>query len=152
MHGTVGVRKLLGGLAYFVPRLKKIWADAAYHGRELAEWCQQQGAGWELEVIERAPGKHGFSIQSKRWVVERCYAWLNRSRRLAKHSSLSPPHASCSAGAPLWAPLANMTQGDRKAAIDSALAGMACTGRFIRPTSYHCSGGAPCDYGRRSAS
>jgi len=41
VHDTVGARKLLAGLAYFVPRLKKIWADAAYRGKELAEWCQQ---------------------------------------------------------------------------------------------------------------
>jgi putative transposase len=32
VHDTVGARKVLGGLAYFVPRLKKIWADAALPG------------------------------------------------------------------------------------------------------------------------
>jgi putative transposase len=40
VHDTVGARKVLGGLAYFVPRLKRIWADAAYRGQELAEWCK----------------------------------------------------------------------------------------------------------------
>ncbi len=35
-----GARRLLGGLAYFVPRLKKIWADAAYRTRS---W--RSGAG-----------------------------------------------------------------------------------------------------------
>jgi putative transposase len=74
----------LGGLAYFVPRLTKIWADAAYRGKELADWCQQQGDGWELEVVERTPGTRGFSIQPRRWVVERSFAWLSRNRRLAK--------------------------------------------------------------------
>ncbi len=54
VHDTVGARKLLGGLAFFVPRLRKIWADAAYRGKELAEWCQQQGLGWELEIVARA--------------------------------------------------------------------------------------------------
>src|SRR6478735_6618301 len=34
VHDTVGARKLLGGLAFFVPRLKKIWADAAYRGKD----------------------------------------------------------------------------------------------------------------------
>jgi putative transposase len=84
MHDTVGARKLLGGLAFFVPRLKKIWADAAYRGKELADWCQQQGNGWDLEVVEREPGTHGFSIPPRRWVVERSFAWLTRNRRLAK--------------------------------------------------------------------
>jgi putative transposase len=84
VHDTVGARKLLGGLAYFVPRLKKIWADAAYRGKELADWCQQQGEGWDLEVVERAAGTHGFQLLPRRWVVERSLAWLSRNRRLAK--------------------------------------------------------------------
>jgi len=78
-----GARKLLAGLAPLVPRLQKIWADAAYRGKELAEWCKQQG-GWDLEVVEREPGTRGFSVQPRRWVVERCFAWLIRNRRLAK--------------------------------------------------------------------
>jgi putative transposase len=36
IHDTLGACKLLGGLAYFVPRLKTIWADAAYRGDALA--------------------------------------------------------------------------------------------------------------------
>lgn len=84
VHETVGARKLLGGLAYFVPWLKKIWADAAYRGKELAAWCQQQGNGWDLEVVDREPGTCGCSIQSRRWTVERSFAWLIRNRRLAK--------------------------------------------------------------------
>ena len=87
VHDTIGARKLLSGLACFVPRLKKIWADAAYRGKELAAWCrkgQQQGHGWELEIVERAAVTRGFTIQPRRWVVERCFAWLLRNRRLAK--------------------------------------------------------------------
>ena len=84
MHDTIGARKPLGGLAFFVPRLKKIWADAAYRGKELADWCQQQGNGWDLEVVEREPGTHGFRMPPRRWVVERSFAWLTRNRRLAK--------------------------------------------------------------------
>jgi putative transposase len=84
VQDSVGARRLLGGLAYFVPRLTKIWADAAYRGKELANWCQQQGDGWDLEVVEREPGTRGFSVQPRRWVVERCFAWLSRNRRMAK--------------------------------------------------------------------
>jgi putative transposase len=61
-----GARKLLGGLAYFVPRLKTIWADAAYRGKELADWCRQQSAGWELEIVAREPGIRGFTVQPRR--------------------------------------------------------------------------------------
>jgi transposase len=84
MSDPQGARKLLGGVAYFVPRLKRIWADAAYRGNELADWCERQGDGWDLEVVERAPGTRGFNVQPRRWVVERSFAWLSRNRRLAK--------------------------------------------------------------------
>jgi len=80
---TRWARKLLGGLAPLVPRLQKIWADAAYRGKELAEWYQQQG-GWDLEVVKRTPGVRGFSVQPRGWVVERCFAWLIRNRRMVK--------------------------------------------------------------------
>lgn len=84
MRDTQGARRLLGGLAYFVPRLKKIWADAAYRGKELADWRRQQGDGWELEIAEREPGARGFRLLPRRWVVERSFAWISRNRRLAK--------------------------------------------------------------------
>ncbi len=79
-----GARRLLGGLAYFVPRLKKIWADAAYRGKELANWCHEQGDGWDLEIVVREPGTRGFRLLPRRWIVERSLAWLSRNRRLAK--------------------------------------------------------------------
>jgi len=84
VHATLGARKLLCGLAFLVPRFKKIWADAAYHGEDLVAWCRQQSDGWELEIVEREVGSRGFSVQPRRWVVKRSFAWLNRSRRLAK--------------------------------------------------------------------
>jgi len=83
VHDTKGARCLLAGLAFFVPQLKKIWADAAYRGQELAEWCQITGS-WELEVVERTPGTRGFSVVPRRWVVERAFSWISRNRRLSK--------------------------------------------------------------------
>jgi len=49
----------------------------------LADWCKQQG-GWELEIVERELGTHGFQVQPRSWIVERSFAWLSRNRRLAK--------------------------------------------------------------------
>ena len=83
LHDTKGARCLLAGLKYFVPRLKKIWADAAYRGPELAAWCQATGE-WELEVVERAPGTRGWSRVPRRWVVERTFSWISRNRRMSK--------------------------------------------------------------------
>lgn len=70
-------------LAPLHPRLKKIWADAAYRGQELADWCQTEG-GWDLEVVERTPGIRGFSVVPRRWVVERTLSWISRNRRMSK--------------------------------------------------------------------
>ena len=39
---------------------------------------------WILQVVSAAPGQKGFVIQRKRWIVERTFGWLNRSRRLSK--------------------------------------------------------------------
>jgi putative transposase len=47
VHDTYGAHCLLAGLKYFVPRLKTIWADQAYQGQHLADWCQATG-GWKL--------------------------------------------------------------------------------------------------------
>ena len=67
----------------FLPRLKKIWADGAYSGEELARWCEQRG-GWKLEIVERDREAEGFEVLPKRWIVERTFSWLIRNRRLSK--------------------------------------------------------------------
>ncbi len=82
-HDIRGARCLLAGLKFFVPRLKKIWADAAYRGQDLATWCQATGE-WELEVVERTPGTRGFSVVPRRRVVERTFSWISRHRRMSK--------------------------------------------------------------------
>lgn len=83
MHDTRGARCLLAGLKYFVPRLTKIWADAAYRGQERATWYKNEG-DWTLEGVERSPGTRGFSVVPRRWVVERTFSWISRNRRLSK--------------------------------------------------------------------
>jgi putative transposase len=83
VHDTAGARDLLIGLNDFVPRLTKIWADQAYQGQELADWCRATG-GWELEVVKRTPGERGWRQQPRRWIVERTFSWLSRNRRMSK--------------------------------------------------------------------
>lgn len=68
-------------------RLKKIWADASYRG-ELIEWLHElrHDRGHrriELEIVAKADGAR-FMVLPKRWIVERTFAWLGRSRRLSK--------------------------------------------------------------------
>jgi putative transposase len=64
--------------------LKKIWADGAYTGEKLADWCEERG-GWELEIVERSSADtRGFTVLPHRWIVERTLGWLMRNRRLSK--------------------------------------------------------------------
>lgn len=88
MRDTQGARRLLAGLKSFVPRLKKIWVDAAYRGQELADWCHAQG-DWDLEVVVRTPGVRGFAALPKRWIVERTYSPLEE-RRDASRAPFEP--------------------------------------------------------------
>ncbi len=82
-----GARELLLALNEKHWRLKKIWADASYRG-ELIEWLHnlRQGRGHrriELEIVAKAHGSQ-FVVLPKRWIVERTFGWLGRSRRLSK--------------------------------------------------------------------
>src|SRR5258705_7523861 len=38
---------------------------------------------WKLEIVKR-PDAIGFEVLSKRWIVERTFAWISRNRRLAR--------------------------------------------------------------------
>ena len=40
--------------------------------------------GLRLELVKHTAAKRGFVLLPKRWLVERCFAWASRFRRLAK--------------------------------------------------------------------
>ena len=82
-----GAKELLKPLAEKHWRLKKIWADGSYRG-ELVEWVRKLRIGRgrrriHLEIVEK-PADGSFAVLPKRWIVERTFAWLGRSRRLSK--------------------------------------------------------------------
>ena len=81
-HDRVGARWLLSGGKLLLPRLKKIWADGAYSGDPLSQWCQQEG-GWELEIVERDKEVCGFEVIPKRWIVERTISWIGQNCRMS---------------------------------------------------------------------
>jgi putative transposase len=76
-----------------------MWADMGYQGKDLKNNIIKQHA-IDLEIIKKPQKRfwvhqdtpiellpkpeEGFKIQPKRWVVERTFAWLGRSRRLSK--------------------------------------------------------------------
>jgi putative transposase len=63
------------------PRLRKIWADAAYRGCFVTRAAR---LGIDVEIILRSDAQQGFEVQPRRWVVERTFGWLNHYRRLSK--------------------------------------------------------------------
>lgn len=90
---------LLEKTAPLFPTIQKLWTDSAYNGRFLS-WSKKSLPNWNIEMVKHwwsglrgvwlAPGQKpptiptGFHVLPRRWVVERTFAWLNHSRRLAK--------------------------------------------------------------------
>ncbi len=78
------------------PRLETVWADSKYHNYDLYEWLgARPELGWYVEVVSRPAGAKGFVVLSKRWVVERTFAWLGRSRRLSKDYERRTESSEC---------------------------------------------------------
>jgi transposase len=61
------------------PFIEQAFADTAYVADRVAEATRIA-----IEIVRKPPGQVGFAVHPRRWVVERCFAWLNRNRRLAK--------------------------------------------------------------------
>lgn len=86
--GSAGEQDWQGGLqlgraaALALPTVRTVWADRAYWG--FFADVARRDFGWELVIVGRPPGLKGFVPQPRRWVVERAFAWLGRSRRLSK--------------------------------------------------------------------
>lgn len=71
---------------------KKIFGDQGYSGSSMKERIRRYGI--ELETVKRRE-KAGFTLEARRWIVERTFAWLGKFRRLSKdyeqmsHTSMS---------------------------------------------------------------
>jgi putative transposase len=77
-----GGAMLLAMAAANYPTPLLVWADSAYKGEAMDKASHQTGIA--VEIKEREAGIKGFVPVRKRWVVERTFGWLNRSRRLSK--------------------------------------------------------------------
>jgi putative transposase len=66
-----------------LPRLAVVYADSQYR----AECLYDEVFAWSpfrLHVVSRPADQVGWVKLPQRWVVERTFAWLGRSRRLSK--------------------------------------------------------------------
>ncbi len=77
-----GAKLVLAKLVGRYPRLWLLWADGGYTGT-LLTWALVT-VGVVIEIVAKPEGSKGFSVLPKRWIVERTFAWLGRSRRLSK--------------------------------------------------------------------
>lgn len=75
-------RTMLPPLRETCRKLKLVWADGSYTGY-LVDWAAQT-LDLALQVVKRSDDTSGFTVLPRRWVIERSFAWLMRSRRLAR--------------------------------------------------------------------
>nr|WP_303652680.1 IS5 family transposase [Paludisphaera mucosa] len=81
VQDRAGGPPLMDRLREAVKRLKVVWGDSHFdtaltHGRIM--WA------WVGVAVRKLAGQVGFVVQPKRWIVERTFGWLGRSRRLSK--------------------------------------------------------------------
>jgi putative transposase len=72
-----------------LPRLRVVYADSQYRAGCLQEEVFEL-APFRLHVVSRPEDAVGFVRLPQRWVVERTFAWLGRSRRLFKDCERLP--------------------------------------------------------------
>jgi putative transposase len=96
-----GARLLLADAPIRWPSLQRLWVDAGYTGR-LLTWIREE-LGLRVDIVKRPsrwvrtpvdqepdPLPVGFPVLPRRWVVERTFGWLGRSRRLSKDYEALP--------------------------------------------------------------
>ena len=78
-----GAPLVLRSIRHAWPWLRHVFADGGYAGPKLRDAMKGHG-DWDIEIIKRSDTASGFEVLPRRWVIERTFAWLGRSRRLAK--------------------------------------------------------------------
>ena len=75
-------------------RVQVIWADGGYLG-SLVQWVKQLRpfGKLHLEIVRRCDRAKGFKVLPKRWIVERTFGWLSKSRRLGRDYEVRLDHS-----------------------------------------------------------
>ena len=87
-------RTLLQTVVQWFSRLQIIWADGGYLG-ELIPWVKalRPFGKLHLEIVRRCDDVKGFKVLPKRWIVERTFGWLYKSRRLVRDYEVRIDHS-----------------------------------------------------------
>lgn len=94
VQDRAAARSLIKVLVGLYGRLQIIWADGAYRG--LVGWVKQLRpfGKLRLEIVRRFDRVKGFKVLPKRWIVERTFGWLYKSRRLCRDYEVRPDHSA----------------------------------------------------------
>ncbi len=65
-------------------RRRFLFVERAFAGSAVAAERVADATSIAVEIVRKPAGQIGFAVNPRRRVVERCFAWLNRNRRLAK--------------------------------------------------------------------
>lgn len=78
-------KTLIHGLVQWLSRLQIIWADGGSQGK-LVAWVKalRPFGKLHLAIVRRCDAVKGFKVLPKRWIVERTFGWLYKSRRLVR--------------------------------------------------------------------
>lgn len=91
IQDSEGAEWLLANFRRDFPDLKLIWVDQGYK-----DWIVEDAQTYyalTLEQVTKAKDHVGFTVQPRRWVVERTFAWLGRGRRLSKDYEKLPENS-----------------------------------------------------------
>ncbi|GAA3629486.1 IS5 family transposase [Nonomuraea rosea] len=91
--------------AYLTTPIRYVFADQGFAGR-LVDWARDT-LRTTLQIVRKPAEQQGFSVISRRWVVERTLAWLTACRRLARDYERDP---AVSEAIIRWAAIAGMTR------------------------------------------
>jgi len=87
-------KKLITLMLSMYQRVQIIWADGGYLGA-LVQWVKQLRpfGKLKLEIVRRCDKAKGFKVLPKRWIVERTFGWLIKSRRLCRDYEVRLDHS-----------------------------------------------------------
>jgi len=90
-----GAKRLLEPVLGGLRRLQVIWADSKYGVHWLIDWIKglRPYGKLHLEVVAKPPGQKGFAVLPKRWIGERTFGWLIKSRRLVRDYEVRTDHS-----------------------------------------------------------
>ena len=89
LQDPAGAFRITAALRGAFSTITLVWADAGYPGRFVGDARKI----WDLAVaiVKRPDQAKGFVLLHRRWVVERCFAWLTKFRRLVRDDETSQP-------------------------------------------------------------